>query len=44
MSTAAFPAQRKYPRINVNTPVIVSSNASSCLGQTENNIMGGALV
>jgi hypothetical protein len=42
--TTAFPAQRKYPRINVNTPVIVSSNASSCLGQTENISLGGALV
>lgn len=44
-STAdAYPAQRKYPRINVNTPVIVSSSSSSCLGQTENISLGGALV
>jgi hypothetical protein len=40
----AYPAQRKYPRINVNTPVIVSSSTSSCLGQTENISLGGALV
>lgn len=40
----AYPAQRRYPRINVNTPVIVSSETSSCLGQTENISLGGALV
>jgi hypothetical protein len=42
--SVAFPAQRKYPRINVNTPVIVSSSDSSCLGETENISLGGALV
>jgi hypothetical protein len=41
---AAFPAQRRYPRINVSTPVIVSSSTSSCLGETENISLGGALV
>lgn len=40
----AYPAQRKYPRIDVHTPVIVSSSTSSCLGQTENISLGGALV
>ncbi len=40
----AFPAQRRYPRIPVSTPVIVSSSTSSCLGETENISLGGALI
>lgn len=40
----AYSTQRRYPRISVNTPVIVSSSTSSCLGQTENISLGGALV
>lgn len=44
LEQAAYSAQRRYPRINVNAPVIISSSTSSCLGETENISLGGALV
>lgn len=39
-----FERLRSHQRLPLNTPVIISSQTSSCLGQTENISLGGALV
>ncbi|HUQ49443.1 MAG TPA: PilZ domain-containing protein [Terriglobales bacterium] len=39
-----FARLRTHQRLSLHTPVIITSEKSSCLGQTENVSLGGALV